>query len=255
MSVYHPYPFWLAKGRKKATGKNSGQPSTKGPSVIVKEKVEKPKREKPITVKPFGVPEVFDTPDDLMTHEQWRFLTREFRYEQRREHTKSKGWHITTAETAAVLANYLKGKKVLEVASGTGYLAAHMRRLGVEQYTAVDLYINYWEMNSPNYGSIVGDAFEHVDGDYDVIVMAWPPYAAPFGKDIVKRMRPGQTLILQGESWGGCTGSDKMFELLTDHFREDEDVSEELNFKHIQFDGIHDWWTVYHHKGTKVVNK
>ena len=248
VSVYHGFPFWLQKGRSKNRSKNSGQPNSKYPAVIVTEKkAANQERPKPITVKPFGVPDQFDTPEPLMTHEQWRFVTRGFDYERRRKHTKNTGWHITTVETAEVLAEYLRDKKVLEVASGTGYLAAHMRQMGVKDYTAVDLYINYWEVSTPNYGSIVGDAFDHLNTDYDVVVMAWPPYASRFGADVVKQLYGKQTLILQGEPWGGCTGDDKMFQLLDDHFEYDEELSDRLNDKHSQFDGFHDWWSVYHH--------
>src|ERR1700690_3776114 len=193
MSYFPSQPYWALKDRrKKASGKNSGQLASKGPSVIVKEKVEPPKPSKTIPVKPLGLPEQFDTPEALMSHEQWRFLTRDFDWTRRSQHTKQKGWFITTEEVANILAEYLQGKKTLEVASGTGYLAAHLRQRGVEDYTAVDLYINYWEVDSPNYGSIVGDAFEHLNTDYDVVVMGWPPYADPFGRKVVQQMRGGQ---------------------------------------------------------------
>lgn len=257
MSYYPHEPFWVQKNRRnKLAEKNMKKHEpTKGPSVIVEEKPVKKERVRGVTVKPLGLPEQFDVPEPLMKHEQWRFKTREFRYEIRRDHTKKQGWFILTEEVADILADYLKDKKTLEVASGTGYMANHLRQRGVEDYTAVDLYINYWEAGSPNYGSIVGDAFDHLNTDYDVVVMGWPPYADPFGKKVVKEMRGGQTLILQGEPWGGCTGTDQMFDLLGVHFTIDEELTEKLNDKHIQFDGIHDWWTVYHHKGPKAVRK
>lgn len=256
MSYYPFEPFWVQKERRqRATAKNSGQPATKGPSVIVEEKTEKPERRRDVPVKPLGMPEQFDIPEPLMTHQQWRFLTREFRYEQRRDYTKKNGWFILTDETATHLAEFLKGKKTLEVASGTGYVAAHMRQRGVEDYTAIDLYVNYWHMDSPNYGSMVGDALDHDYSDYEVVVMGWPPLGAPFGRKVVQKLRKDQILILQGESWGGCTGSDQMFNLIGDHFNIDEELSDKLNEKHIQFDGIHDEWTVYRHKGPKALRK
>lgn len=256
MSYYPHEPFWVQKKRRqKLAAKNSGQPATKGPSVIVPEKPVKQEVYKPISVKPLGVPDQFDTPEPLMSHEQWRFLTRDFNWSRRSEYTKKNGWFITTEETAVILADYLKDKKVLEVASGTGYLAAHLRERGVADYTAVDLYINYWHPDSPNYGSIVGDALGHINQDYHVVVMGWPPLGSPFGRKVVQQMRGGQTLILQGESQGGCTGSDQMFYLIDDHFTYDQELSDRLNEYHTQFEGIHDEWAVYHHKAVKAVSK
>lgn len=257
MSYYPFEPFWQRAQREKHyAAKKAKQPkTTKVPVTPVAEKPVKQKRVKGVSVKPLGLPEQFDIPEPLMQHEQWRFKTREFRYEMRREHVKKNGWYILTEEVAAVLTEFLKDKKTLEVASGTGYMANHLRQRGVKDYTAVDLYINYWEVDSPNYGSIVGDAFDHLNDDHDIVVMGWPPYGDPFGRKVVQQLRGGQTLILQGESYGGCTGCDRMFELLGKHFTVDEELTEKLNDKHIQFDGIHDWWTVYHHKDTKAVSK
>lgn len=250
-------PFWtLRDRRKRAVAKSvKKHEPTKGPSVIVKEKVVKQEHVVPISVKPMGTPDQFDIPDPLMTHEAWRFLTRNHDWERRRKYTEKNGWFIPTEETVGILAEYLKDKKVLEVASGTGYLAAHLRQRGVADYTAVDLYVNYWEVDSPNYGSTVGDALEHVNQDYNVVVMAWPPYNAPFGRKVVQQMRGGQTLVLQGEGWGGCTGSDQMFQALDDYFVRDDELTDRLNEHHIQFESIHDEWTVYHHKAVKAVQK
>lgn len=171
------------------------------------------------------------------------------RWEYRWGHTGNVSWYILTKEVANKLAKIMRGKKVYEPASGRGYLASQMRLRGVDNYTAIDLLDESWYPEGlVNYGSAQGDAFELFQKDADIVVMTWPPYDDPFGLNVLKHMVSGQVLIFNGESQGGCTGCDGMFNYLRRFFTLDDDLSEELNDFHIRFWGINDHWYVYTRK-------
>lgn len=167
-------------------------------------------------------------------------------YQVRCRYTSRIGWFILTTEVREVLVNFLKGKRVLEVGSGTGYFAAHMKQGGVEDYNAVDIWDpQYWDERTTRYFGIDGDSLDYIDNSYDVIVMNWPPYDEPFAHQVVKKMAKGQVLIFEGEGYGGCTGDDDFFNYLDDHFTPIKELDDELNEHHIRFHGVNDHWWVY----------
>ena len=167
-------------------------------------------------------------------------------YDVRCRYTSRIGWFILTTEVKEVLVNFLKGKRVLEVGSGTGYFAAHMKQGGVEDYNAVDIWDpQYWDERTPRYFGIDGDSLDYIDSSYDVIVMNWPPYDEPFAHQVVKKMSKGQVLIYSGQGSGGCTGDVDFFNYLDEHFTPMEELDDELNKHHIRFPGINDYWWVY----------
>lgn len=168
----------------------------------------------------------------------------QFHSDFRMGYVETTSWYLLSQETAQVLATFLKGKKVVEVGAGTGYLAAHMRNLGVWSYKAYDNHSTHYTEDAANYGVISGDALEVNLAKYDIVVMCWPPYNHPFGEQIVKRLQPGQILVYQGEV-SGCCGTDMMFDLLWEHFDEMSDLQDELNRHHVQHEGLHDEWVVY----------
>lgn len=167
-------------------------------------------------------------------------------YQVRCRYTGRIGWFILTTEVKEVLVNFLKGKSVLEVGSGTGYFAAHMKQGGVGDYNAVDIWDPfYWDEGTTRYFGIDGDSLDYIDNSYDVIVMNWPPYNEPFAHQVVKKMSKGQVLIFEGEGSGGCTGDDDFFNYLDEHFTPMKELDDELNEHHIRFPGINDYWWVY----------
>jgi hypothetical protein len=211
------------------------------------------------SVKKPGVPEQFDEPFPLMTKQEWKqfqdpslgelneiFNEIEHDYHQREDYVRNNAWFILTSENADYLANYLKDKNVLEVGAGTGYVAAHLRQRGVENYRAVDLWSSwYWTHDKKNFGSECGDALE-VDYDpYDVLVMGWPPMGSDFALKVLQKMRVGQVMIYQGEGFMGCTGSDSMFHYFDLAFERDGEMTMELERHHIRFGGMRDNWAVY----------
>lgn len=161
---------------------------------------------------------------------------------QRRDVVANTAWFLLTRETLHALAIMVKGLRVVEVAAGTGYLASHVRRLNtVVQYDAFDLYPNL----DCNYG-VEERSIDDIDySQYDVVIMTWPPYDDPLAFDVCQFMLPGQTLIYNGEWWGGCTGNSEFFSYLDSTFTEDKDASALLNENHIKWSFINDLWGVY----------
>ena len=164
-------------------------------------------------------------------------------YQVRCRYTSRIGWFILTTEVKEVLVNFLKGKRVLEVGSGTGYFAAHMKQGGVEDYNAVDIWDTlYWDERTTRYFGIDGDSLDYIDNSYDVIVMNWPPYDEPFAHQVVKKMSKGQVLIYNGQGSGGCTGDKDFFNYLDEHFTPMKELDYELNENHVSFPCTKDHW-------------
>ena len=167
-------------------------------------------------------------------------------YHVRCRYTSRIGWFILTTEVKQVLVNFLKGKRVLEVGSGTGYFAAHMKDGGVVDYNAVDIWDpQYWDERTPRHFGIDGDSLDYIDNSYDVIVMNWPPYDEPFAHQVVKKMTKGQILIYNGQGSGGCTGDKDFFNYLDEHFTPMKELDYELNENHVSFPCTKDHWWVY----------
>ena len=50
------------------------------------------------------------------------------------------------------------------------------------------------------------------------ILLSWPSYDLDWCEDALHAIFPGQNLALVGEGYGGCTGTDRMFEILEEDF-------------------------------------
>lgn len=169
----------------------------------------------------------------------------------RGEYVRKRGWFLLSYETACDLAKWLKEKKVIEVGAGSGYLAAHLRKLGVKDYKAYDIHrLTRGHGGYPfyrNYGVMHRNARQVKIEGADAIVMTWPNYDSSFAYRIATKMQPGQWLFYQGE-WRGCTGCDKFHDLLESDFREIKHMSDRLNNHHVQWHSLHDQWFVFRKK-------
>lgn len=170
-------------------------------------------------------------------------------WEHRRKYIGEHAWCILTQECADRLGRFLgKFNNVIEVFAGTGYIANHLREasgLG-RKYRAYDPCRSHWkEDQRPNYGFTRKGCFNVNLKKADCVVMCWPNYAQDLAYRIARKMVSGQTLIYQGEGWGGCTGDDDFHEYLDTNFHRLEARDEMINDKHVQWDGIHDYWHIY----------
>lgn len=169
------------------------------------------------------------------------------------------GFVIYTEEVINVLSSLLKTKKVVEVGSGSGFLSRVLSSYGIT-VVAVDnnksIYVmsrtegNRWGQIYQQ--DITKDAVTYLkkvnkDAPPDVIIMCWPDYDSPFAHKIAKAMLPGQILIYQGEGHYGCTGDDSFHDFVDDDtlWESQQEIADQLNEHHVQFEGIHDRWYVY----------
>lgn len=77
-----------------------------------------------------------------------------------------------------------------------------------------------------------------------VLLLVWPPYGEPLAFDALTCFLAvgGKTVVFVGEGCGGCTADDDFFRLLGERF-------EEVGSTDIpQWEGIHDYLTVYQRK-------
>jgi len=181
---------------------------------------------------------------DLMTEVQLRELVfRDPTVDELYALTRTQCYFLLSKETTERLANFLKSRKTIEVGAGTGFLAAHLRQLGVTQYDAYDDRSSHYASSEINYGVIYHDARQLNLRSYDAVVMTWPPVSKPFASDIIKNMQVGQYLIYQGEHYG-CTANDEFERLLVEQFVDIPVMTHTLNKHHVTVSGYRDEWSV-----------
>lgn len=157
------------------------------------------------------------------------------------------GFAIVTKECCDALANMLKGLKCLDAGAGTGWLCHVLSEQGIDM-TASEKHLTengygfkkFWRNDHH------GDTVPLLPGEFDAVLLVWPPFENDFGFKIISAMEPRQMLIYQGEGAGGCTGNDAMHESLEDNSKWQRDFHAEaqLNAHHLQFERKHDAWYV-----------
>lgn len=168
------------------------------------------------------------------------------RYLLREEYIKSYGYPLISAECVNVLVDFLRGHKVLDAGSGTGFLSRQLGLRGLD-VTCVDIGTPYPFASNVVKLDIKGDAAVQLPGDYSAVLLAWPCYESPFAEQVLAAMKPGQLLVYLGEDEGGCCASNEFFELVGSRTKSTPVLSEwtnRLNDEHIQFDSIHDSWQI-----------
>jgi 16S rRNA G966 N2-methylase RsmD len=134
---------------------------------------------------------------------------------QRDKHIKEYGFPILTKECLDTLSDFLKSKKCLDAGAGSGYLSYFLDQRGVV-VTASEKFIsgNGYGFKKIWKNDHAGDSLDLLPGDFDAVLLAWPPYESEFGMNVLTKMTKGQLLVYQGEGMGGCTGNDEMHESL-----------------------------------------
>ncbi len=173
-------------------------------------------------------------------------------YYTRKEYIAEHSWSILTTEVARELGKFLSTfDLVIEPFAGTGYLAHHLRKasgLG-KRYRAYDACVSHWdETKRPNYGFTKSGVFNTNIKKADCVVMSWPNYDENLAYRIARKMVSGQYLVYQGEGGGGCTGDYQFHNYLDDNFEYIEDDSCLIGSGGVQWDGMHDTWSVYRKK-------
>lgn len=181
------------------------------------------------------------------SYRRWITLLEEFplgeEFMMRWNHVENYGFVILTTETISLLKDFLGNKKVLDVGAGSGYLSNLLRLRGVN-VTPIDNFSHQimagYTFKKFSSDIIKVDVKDHPVEDYEVIILSWPHD----GMETLNKMTSGQILIYQGESCGGCTGSEEFFDTLSDP-SQFVGMEHNLNKYHLKFSGIHDYWEVY----------
>lgn len=123
-------------------------------------------------------------------------------------------WIPPSMEWISELATHLKGKKVLEVFSGCGYITMGLQKCGINAVASDSFAWNDRYNWSPVVPMMKKEA--HIaarESDADVLLMSWPPYdEISAAKALVEW--GNKPIIYIGEGNGGCTADDLFHHLL-----------------------------------------
>lgn len=115
---------------------------------------------------------------------------------------RSVSWAVITTEYADALASVLKGLWVVEVCAGKGVLARMMQARGIDWFPTD---IAPWDESVESL-----DALSAIDKyDAEVVFGSWIPYESTLDYEIARRRVP---CIFITEGWGGCIGSEDLWE-------------------------------------------
>lgn len=150
---------------------------------------------------------------------------------------------LLSSELLDSLASFIGSRRVLDAGAGLGTLSQLLKSRGAN-VVASDRdgwYPPILERRLDH----VGDSIALLPGDFDLVMLSWPPHKKPFGYSVVKAMRSGQVLIHMGE-FGGCTGDRRLErELQSARWSHEDDATAELNRFALQIFGLHDRWDVF----------
>jgi hypothetical protein len=161
----------------------------------------------------------------------------------RRDFTKRYSWTITDPSTLAFIAEH-SGGRLVDPMAGTGYWGWVLAQSGID-VAAYDLEpgTSTYHEGVPLYCTV-----EKLDGAEAVklhtdrtLFLSWPPMDDA-GTRILRAYQGGRVIFI-GESEGGCTGDEELYELLTKEWTE---VASRVP---VQWDGLHDVVTVYERAG------
>jgi hypothetical protein len=149
-------------------------------------------------------------------------------------------WSIPCKEAVDAIIKYAQGP-VYDPMAGSGFWAKILNDHGVN-VIASDLHTSskhndyehkgrHGKVRRANAYQVAGQTMHRRGGS---LILSWPPYGSPVGYNIIKLVPVGTVVFYFGESWGGCTGDDAMFQYFNQNFKELEEV------KLPQFDGIRD---------------
>lgn len=147
-------------------------------------------------------------------------------------------WAVPDKKALDAIAGHAQGSGVVEPGCGTGYWAAMLQARAVD-IAPYDLERPTHRMPTRTYCDIErGDnaaqfVAEHAER---MLFLCWPGYDESFGADMVEAYlgAGGQRIAFVGESKYGCTGDERLFELLSTRTRRTKYV--EIP----QWDGLHD---------------
>lgn len=169
--------------------------------------------------------------------------------EKRLERIFDTCYPIISAELLNALATFLRGRRVLDVGAGTGYLARILHDKGID-IQAVDsrngpnTRTQWWEKQLYFDVKLV-DVLDMTEFDTDVVIMTWPCMDTKFSEHVASCLKKGQILIYQGESKSGCTGTNEFFDLVADRRRFAQLHYDPIDEEQITQVMWSDYWSIY----------
>jgi len=155
-------------------------------------------------------------------------------------------WAVPTIKAIEMIAKY---SPMIEMGAGKGYWASLISKKGgmIHAYDKKP-YVNHW--------CLPGKGYYHVlIGGVDVLkerryrncslFICWPPYNGELAYEALKAFK-GDTFIYIGENSGGCTGDDRFFDELGEHWREIEGCVIP------RWEGINDYLTIYERRSKQA---
>lgn len=166
------------------------------------------------------------------------------RHYELRYTTAKHSWVVIVKEWLDSLEKLTKGKRILEVCAGAGWVSELMRKRGCD-WIATDVAVgenNRYKMIAHNRVIEMGAMDAVSKFKTDVLFASWIDYRSELDCELGDL---GLPMILVGEGWGGCTGSEKFWEK---HGEETEFAKDRYDwFVDVpQWDGIHDYTSLVH---------
>ncbi len=156
------------------------------------------------------------------------------------------GYPILSTMLLNQLKEICKGKKVIDVGCGSGWLCHQLQLMGVNTI-GVDISIGDESPFTHSYLNIIKeDAVEYLKkNQFDIVIMSFPDYNTQFAFDILSILNSNQKLIYIGEQIGGCTGNNNFFNLLELKASLNKEDSNKLSKYNLPWICMKDNWYVY----------
>jgi len=171
-------------------------------------------------------------------YQQEEFLKDLQNYETKRQANTWGMWAIVDLVWTKQLADWIAGRKVLEVMAGRGWLAKALKHYNVN-IVATDN--KPWE-TSPIFEVEKLDAVaaaKHA-ADFEIMIMSWPPYDDAIAIETCRAWGSSRPIVYIGEGPGGCNANDEFF----DHFAE---IKNQPEISLPRWYGLRDYLSVGHY--------
>lgn len=189
--------------------------------------------------------------EEVNSYHEWEIILEGFHkniFSLRDRYVPIFGFPIITKELLENLVEVLKGKSVVDIGCGPGYLSYHLKNNGIN-IRAIDKDIEenkYHFKKNCFTDSIEKVNFLELDSyDYDVFIISWPNYEETDIELLLDLIPKNSLVIYQGENYGGCCADDGFFDKLENEFIKWTNMTDKLNEHHLRFECIRDYWYCY----------
>ena len=152
------------------------------------------------------------------------------------------GFTILNKEFIQSLSEFFKGKRVLEICAGSGFLSKYLEDNGIDIITTDnhcwELRYETWKIFKESEDLSANDAIEKYNKNIDYIILSYPPLKEHVAADALKLcIKYNIPMIYIGEDEGGNCANDDFFELKDSV--NSWTILEEVNDNYVNFMGDH----------------